>query len=60
MTQRRVLLFTRFERFWHWTQMVLIMILLFTGFGVHGFHGLLTFKTAVTWHTGSALGLLLL
>jgi thiosulfate reductase cytochrome b subunit len=60
MTQRRVLLFTRFERFWHWTQMVLIMILLFTGFGVHGFHSLLTFKTAVTWHTVSALALLLL
>ncbi|MCP5409735.1 MAG: cytochrome b/b6 domain-containing protein [Chromatiaceae bacterium] len=60
MSKRRVMLFTRFERFWHWTQMALIMILLFTGFGIHGFHGLLDFKTAVTWHTGSALGLLLL
>ncbi len=60
MTQRRVLLFTRLELFWHWAQMVLIMILLFTGFGIHGFHSLLAFKTAVSWHTGSALGLLLL
>ena len=60
MTLRRVMLFTRFERFWHWTQMVLIMLLLFTGFGIHGFHNLLDFKTAVTLHTGSALGLLLL
>lgn len=60
MSKRRVMLFTRFERFWHWTQMSLIMILLFTGFGIHGFHHLLTFKTAVTWHTGSALALLLL
>jgi len=45
MTLRRVMLFTRFERFWHWTQMVLIMLLLFTGFGIHGFHNLLDFKT---------------
>ncbi|MFV9616554.1 MAG: cytochrome b/b6 domain-containing protein [Gammaproteobacteria bacterium] len=60
MTLRRIMLFTRFERFWHWTQMMLIMTLLFTGFGIHGFHNLLTFKTAVTWHTGSALTLLLL
>ena len=48
MTLRRIMLFTRFERFWHWTQMVLIMILLFTGFGIHGFHNLLDFKTAVS------------
>jgi len=60
MTLRRIMLFTRFERFWHWTQMVLIMTLLFTGFGIHGFHNLLSFKTAVSWHTGSALALLLL
>ncbi len=60
MVLRRIMLFTRFERFWHWTQMVLIMTLLFTGFGIHGFHHLLSFKTAVSWHTGSALVLLLL
>lgn len=60
MTLRRIMLFTRFERFWHWTQMILIMTLLFTGFGIHGFHELLDFQSAVTLHTGSALGLLLL
>lgn len=60
MSKRRVMLFTRFERFWHWTQVVLIMMLLFTGFGIHGFHRMIEFKTAVTWHTGSALALLLL
>ncbi len=60
MALRRIMLFTRFERFWHWSQMVLIMTLLFTGFGMHGFHHLLSFKTAVSWHTGSALTLLLL
>jgi thiosulfate reductase cytochrome b subunit len=60
MSKRRVMLFSRFERFWHWTQMSLIFILLFTGFAIHGLHQLLTFKSAVSWHTGSALGLLLL
>jgi thiosulfate reductase cytochrome b subunit len=60
MTQRYVMLFTRFERFWHWSQMALIMILLFTGFGIHGFHNMLDFYTAVSWHTGSAIGLLVL
>ncbi len=60
MSARRILIFTRFERFWHWTQMLLVITLLFTGFGIHGFHDLLDFETAVTWHAGSAIGLLLL
>lgn len=60
MSTRRVLLFSRFERFWHWSQMALIMTLLFTGFGIHGYHPMLSFKTAVQWHTGAALGLVVL
>lgn len=60
MSKRQVLIFSRFERFWHWTQMLLIMVLLFTGFGIHGFLDLFSFHTAVTLHTGSALALLLL
>lgn len=60
MSKRRVMLFSRFERFWHWTQMALIFILLFTGFNIHGFYAVLTFKTAATWHSGSALALALL
>lgn len=60
MIIRRVMLFSRFERFWHWSQAALIMVLLFTGFGVHGFYKLIDFETAVTLHTGAALALLLL
>ena len=60
MTLRRIMLFTRFERFWHWSQMILIMVLLFTGFGIHGFYTVLDFKIAVGLHTISALILLLL
>ena len=60
MSTRQVLIFSRFERFWHWTQMALIVTLMFTGFGLHGFHHLLDFKQAVTWHTLAALALALL
>jgi thiosulfate reductase cytochrome b subunit len=57
MSLRQVLIYTRFERFWHWTQMLLIVTLLVSGFGVHGFHSLLDFKDAVTLHTIAALAL---
>jgi thiosulfate reductase cytochrome b subunit len=60
MTLRRVMVYSRFERFWHWSQMALISALLFTGFGIHGFHWLIGFETAVTLHTGVALALILL
>ncbi|MEE9491872.1 MAG: cytochrome b/b6 domain-containing protein [Gammaproteobacteria bacterium] len=60
MTTRYVKVFNGFERFWHWTQMVLIMTLLFTGFGIHGFHSLLSFNDAVVVHTLSAVSLMVL
>jgi thiosulfate reductase cytochrome b subunit len=60
MTIRRVLIFSRFERFWHWTQVVLVLTLLFTGFSIHGFYPVPEFQTAVTVHTGAALGLAVL
>jgi len=60
MSQRFVLLFSRFERFWHWTQVTLILTLLFSGFGIHGFHQVLDFKTAVNLHNASAIGLVVL
>jgi len=60
MSQRYILLFTRFERFWHWSQMLLIMALLFTGFGIHGFHQLLGFKDLVDLHTICAFALIIL
>ena len=60
MAIRHVVLFSKFERFWHWTQMTLIFTLIFTGFGLHGFHNLVPFDTAVMLHTIGALGLVLL
>jgi thiosulfate reductase cytochrome b subunit len=60
MNVREVMVYTRFERFWHWTQVVLIFALLFTGFRIHGFYSLIDFQTAVTFHAIAALGLVLL
>lgn len=46
----RVILFTGFERFWHWTQMVLIFGMLFTGFEIHGTYAILGFENAYETH----------
>ena len=43
-------LYTRYERFWHWLQMVLIFVLLVTGFEVHGTFPFLGFDEAVDVH----------
>ncbi len=58
MNTRVVMVYRRFERLWHWTQMACIMMLLFSGFAIRGLHRLIDFQTAVTWHTGAALLLL--
>ncbi|MDD3761772.1 MAG: cytochrome b/b6 domain-containing protein [Nevskiales bacterium] len=60
MSVRQVMLYTRFERFWHWTQMLLIVALLFSGFAVHGFNPALDFYNAVVLHTAGALALIVL
>ncbi|UCD32641.1 MAG: cytochrome b/b6 domain-containing protein [Desulfobacterales bacterium] len=53
MTVRKMInvyLYTRYERFWHWLQMVLIFLLLVTGLEVHGLFTLFGFKAAVEIH----------
>jgi len=60
MTERLVKVYSRFERFWHWVQMALIMALLVTGAGLHGLHNLLPFQAAVTIHTFAAFALIVL
>ena len=55
-----VTIYTRYERFWHWSQALLIFLLAFTGFGLHGTHDLLPFDKAVMLHTFAALALILL
>jgi len=50
----RVMIFKRFERFWHWAQAALILVLLMSGFEIHGSYDLLGFEDAVTMHRAAA------
>ena len=56
----RVMIFKRFERFWHWAQAALIMTLLFSGFEIHGSYKVLGFEDAVTLHRTAAWSLVTL
>ncbi len=58
MAKRYVKVYPRFERLWHWMQVVLILALLFTGLGLNGVHSVLPFGPAVMLHTIAALALL--
>lgn len=60
MSLRQVRIYPLFERFWHWSQMALIVTLLFTGFRMRGLHALTNFETAVTVHTIAAIALIVL
>lgn len=47
---KAIYLYTKFERFWHWAQALMILFLLVSGFEVHGNVTLLGFRDAVVWH----------
>ncbi len=46
----RIYFYSRVERCWHWVQAILIMLLLLTGFEVHGVYTLMGYETAVDLH----------
>ncbi len=60
VSHRKVKNYTRYERFWHWAQAILIFVLAFSGFAVHGTHNLLPFATAVQVHDIAAFALIFL
>ena len=47
---QKIYLYSKFERFWHWFQAVMIILLLATGFEVHGSLDLFGFMKAVDLH----------
>ena len=58
-----VIIFKRFERFWHWGQALLILLLLGTGLELHGLIHIFGFEQAVHLHDWAGFiwaGLLLL
>jgi len=55
-----IIIFKRFERFWHWSQAALIIVLLISGFEIHGTYQWLGFEDAVTLHRTVAWSLVTL
>jgi thiosulfate reductase cytochrome b subunit len=53
---KKVYVYKGFERFWHWTQALLIMFLALTGFEIHSSYSLFGFETAVNLHNKAAWG----
>ena len=53
---KKVYIYRRFERFWHWTQALIILTLALTGFEIHGSYHLMGFQKAVLIHDNAAFG----
>ncbi|MEW5733349.1 MAG: cytochrome b/b6 domain-containing protein [Thermodesulfobacteriota bacterium] len=56
----RIRMYTRFERFWHWAQAVLVILLLATGLETHGLYGILGYEKATEWHNALGIGWMVL
>jgi len=56
----KVYIYKSFERFWHWTQFLLISVLALTGFEIHGSYIFLGYENAVDLHNISAYAFLIL
>jgi len=57
---KKVYLYKGYERFWHWTQSVLVLFLILTGFEIHGSYSLFGYENAVRWHDNAAWAFLIL
>ncbi len=53
-------IYGRFERFWHWSQALLIIFLILTGFEIHGVYSLFGFEHTIYWHNIAAWAFLVL
>jgi len=57
---KREYIYQSFERFWHWTQAALIVMLGVTGFEIHGTIHFFGFRQAVSLHNTLAISFLVL
>lgn len=57
---KQVYLYKKFERFWHWGQTLLILVLIFTGFEIHGTTNWLGYETSVNVHNIAAWSFMVL
>lgn len=53
-------IYRSFERFWHWSQALLIFFLALTGFEMHGSFKIFGFENVVRWHNLAAWAFLVL
>lgn len=57
---KKMYIYQRFERFWHWAQAVLIIILGITGFEIHGTYQIFGFGVSSRIHRIAAVALIIL
>ncbi|OQA00870.1 MAG: hypothetical protein BWY70_00576 [Bacteroidetes bacterium ADurb.Bin408] len=57
---KKVYIYKGFERFWHWSQAMLIFLLALTGFEIHNSITLFGFELAVTLHNTAAVSFIVL
>lgn len=50
----KIYIFTKFERFWHWSQATLIVLLMLTASDLHGVVTIFGFEDAVIYHRAAA------
>ncbi len=58
--KKRTYIYRSFERFWHWTQSLLIILLALTGFEIHSTYALFGYERAVMIHDVLAWSYILL
>ncbi len=58
--KKRTYIYKSFERFWHWTQSLLIIFLAITGFEIHSTYELLGYERAVMLHDIAAWSFIIL
>ena len=58
--KKQTYIYKSFERFWHWSQALLIFFLMLTGFEIHSSYKLMGFQNAVKWHNMAAWAFLVL
>lgn len=60
MSLKKVYIYKMYERIWHWTQALLIISLMFTGFEIHGSYEIIGFEKAIRYHNVAAISLIIL
>jgi thiosulfate reductase cytochrome b subunit len=60
MKKIKIELYSKFERFWHWTQGVLVILLGITGFEIHNSFSLFGYESAVRLHSAASWAFLIL